>query len=254
MLKLALIIATFVLSLPCWALQSGSYDKFVYARWGDYQVSQIRPFEYAIEQGKLSSITYSPQFSDVMRRVIPEVSELGPYYQEHLLGRDFSRALVNLVSEFGCLEYRFRHALPHTRECGAYVEDERVKEYFPFAGGYFLLQPLRVYQQGKAGAQHIGYSLYLKAGNKVKPSSIWYPVHQMGPAFGRAISSKQLVLTVSVEFEKLDAAGAPESRLFEKAKVLWLVLPKAADIAAQANELAAGRFAVKQAQVLVVEF
>ncbi|WP_427979735.1 hypothetical protein, partial [Agarivorans sp.] len=203
MLKLALLIITFVVSWPSWALNSGSYSKFVYAEWGTRQVAQIRPFEYAIEQGQLSSIAYSAQFSDVMRRVIPEVSELGPYYQEYLLGRDFSRALVSLVTEYGCLEYRFRHALPHTRECGGYVEDERVKEYFPFAGGYFLQHPLRVYQRGKAGNQQMGYALYLKAGNKYQPSSIWYPVHQMGPAFGRAISSKQLVLTVSVNFEKL---------------------------------------------------
>ncbi len=76
-----------------------------------------------------------------------------------------------------------------------------MKEYCPFAGGYFQQQPLRVYQRGKAGSEQMGYALYLKAGNKVKPSSIWYPVHQMRPAFGRAISSNQLVLTVSVKFE-----------------------------------------------------
>ncbi|WP_432464455.1 MULTISPECIES: hypothetical protein [unclassified Agarivorans] len=255
MSKISLLIAVLFLSAPpAIAYNSGSYSKFAYASWGKYQVRQISQFVKAIEDGQLQSIAYNRQFSSVMKRVIPEVKDLGPYYENSLFGKDFNLALSRLVLEFGCLEYRYRHSMPHARECGAYVEDERLKEHFPFSGGYFHKNILAVYQNSKSSNNNVAYSLYLKEGQRFPAGSIWYPVHQLGPFFGRATSSKQLVLTVSVVFEKLDVSGAPEKYLFEKARVFWLILPEAKDIAAQANELAAGRYAAKHAQVLIAEF
>ncbi|MBJ7556678.1 hypothetical protein [Marinomonas spartinae] len=248
---IGVLLAFFSYEIKAESYHSGNYPRFSNAiLWPSGESVSAKPSNVsrAIEKATMIPLAYTSNIKDMEQYLFPKSVYGGLYMQNKLASHGFVQVLSNVVKQFGCAEYRFRHDLPKSTGCQNGSSSH--KEAMPFVSGQFTTKRI----ESVADDKHSGVSFYayLKSTDEKSLKSAFGSVHELGTFFGKAPDRHSLVLSVDLQAFQLNSNMFRGKKINQYAYTYFLILPKAIDIARQANQEAAGAFSVKHARLVVL--
>ena len=252
-LYLAIVVSlTFVSQgLSAQSYHAGNYPRFSNAIiWpsGESVSARANNVSRAIERADVIPLSYTDRLKGFSQYVFPHSVYGDSYIQHKLTSEAFIQVLSNVVKQFGCAEYRFRHDLPESTGCSN--ESSNRREAMPFVSGQFTTNRIDAFIDDQNN--HVSFHAYLKSTNEKSLDSAFGSVHELGTFFGKLADRRSLVLSIDIQAYQLDSNGFRGDKINKSPYTYFLILPKAIDIAKQANQEAAGNFAVENAQLLIL--
>ncbi|EHZ2899554.1 hypothetical protein M5225_001438 [Vibrio vulnificus] len=236
-------------------VQSGSYPSLAQARLGthDHTVSsEPNALLHAIEQGHAIPLKFDAQFKANSPYLFPSRLYQDEYWRQKAINVTWLKAMQQLVSEFACAEYRYRHRLIETQQC--YQEQakhqQQPKEGMPFFSGQFLQRTLEINQDNRFN--QVSYQMWLPSGEQESLRSVLGSVHELGTFFGRLADHRSLVLSIRVNVYQLSNEGGRGDTLTRAPMLYFVLLPTAKALANQPTQREAALYAWQQARVILV--
>ena len=230
----------------------GNYPRFSDAiLWPSGESVSAKPSNVsrAIEKASTIPLEYTNSIKGMKQYLFPKSAYGDLYFQEKLASRGFIEALSDVVRQFACAEYRFRHDLPESTGCQNASSNQ--KEAMPFISGQFTTNRIEaVIDDQNSG---ISFYAYLKSTDEKRLKSAFGSVHELGTFFGKAADRRSLVLSIDLQAFQLNTNMFRGEKINQYAYTYFLILPKAVDIARQANQEAAGEFSVRKSKILILE-
>lgn len=254
-IKILSIIVGMLLAFASHGLRAESYHPGNYPRfsdailWPSGESVSAKPSNVsrAIEKASTIPLEYTNSIKGMKQYLFPKSVYGDSYIQEKLASRAFSQAISNVVKQFACAEYRFRHDLPESTGCQNASSNQ--KEAMPFVSGQFTTNRI----EAVIDDQNSGISFYahLKSTDEKSLKSAFGSVHELGTFFGKAADRRSLVLSIDLQVFQLINKFRGE-KINQSAYTYFLILPKAVDIARQANQESAGEFSIRNSKILIL--
>ncbi|ELP6119265.1 TPA: hypothetical protein I7730_01425 [Vibrio vulnificus] len=247
---LSIFTPLLLLSSNAFGFQSGNYPQLAIAPYQNSSIaSSNNVISSAIESGETISLNYDSSFKSYLKTLF-SYKNYGSYMSGKLSNESVSIALQQLVGEFACAQYRFRHRMPEANECNGIVADDENIEKMPLVDGQFKDMPLEVNVDNEVA--RVGYRFVLKTDSEYPLESALGSVHELGTFFGGHFNSRQLQLRVVVYSYKLDEALFRQNEpIYESGSSIFVILPTASEIYNQDSELLARDFVIKSAKILL---
>lgn len=255
-LKKLLMSASVLLAFASHGLKAESYHPGNYPRfsdailWPSGESVSAKPSNVsrAIEKASTIPLEYTGSIKGMKQYLFPKSAYGDLYLQNKLASRGFIEALTDVVKQFGCAEYRFRHDLPESTGCQNGSSNH--KEAMPFISGQFTTNRIEaVIEDQNSG---VSYYAYLKSTDEKSLKSAFGSAHELGTFFGKAADRRSLVLSIDLQAFQLNTNMFRGEKINQYAYTYFLILPKAVDIARQANQDAAGEFSVRNSKILIL--
>ncbi len=232
-----------------------NYSNFAYSIIDDHgnKLSETNNvIKNAIEQNNFLPLSYNSQFSDAASDLFKQVDKMGRFELNAFASPQLINGIEQLVKEFACATYRFQARKGESGQCNGLVRDDTNKEGQPFVYGQFVEKPMLISVNSiRPNMPARSYDIYLPAAKDFPLEYAWGAAHELGSFFVRKRDRKDTVLTVYIDGYKLDINGERSERLTDKPEIVFVVIPKASRIGIQANENAAAKFALADADFIV---
>jgi hypothetical protein len=235
------------------AYQTGNYPELAYAKlFSDGTNVSDKPNSVlnAIENGNAIPLKFGAEFKAMQELIFPQQYYGERYIQKKLNSAKFIETLAEVVKEFSCAEYRFRHQLPEKSNCNGYIVNNRKKEHMPFVSGRYMTN--RIEANRDDHRNRISFQAYLESSKEKSLESAFGSVHELGSFFGRLADRRSLVLSVQVQTFWLNTNQQREKPMLSEPLTYFLILPKAVDIAQQKSESAAASYALANTRLLIL--
>lgn len=230
---------------------AGNYPRFSNAIiWpsGESVSARANNVSRAIERADAIPLSETYRLKELSQYLFPSSVYGDSYLQNKLASDGFTQALGNVVKQFGCAEYRFRHDLPESTGCLNGSSNQ--KEAMPFVSGQFTSNRIESFIDDQSN--NINFHAYLKSTNERSLDSAFGSVHELGTFFGRLAGRQSLVLSIDLQTYQLNANGFRGDKINKKPYTYFLILPKATDISKQASQEEAGGFSKSRSRILIL--
>ncbi|NLS14419.1 hypothetical protein HGP28_16185 [Vibrio sp. SM6] len=236
--------------------QLGNYPTLQYAKFdtqGRTLANTTNSISNSIEQGDAIPLKFDKEMLANRAWILPSKYYGDQYWVDKILTRDWVRNMQNLITNFVCAEYRFRHRQYQSEDCfkqeSSNINAQR--EGMPFVSGQFKQNSLETNLDSTHA--RLSYKMWLPSGNSVSLQSVFGSVHELGSFFGPyRRNDNSLVLTIYSQVYRLNQDNFRGALINTTPSHYFVILPSSRELAAAPNQQAAAKQALAQAKLFIL--